>query len=102
MDHLDGERAAAGQSFGGSRSRAQKVCQFCLCMPELIDGISERVDGIERLVDRDRPSLCLVDVDKRQEHIELVALLRALWCAPTRLDRGERIAVVLVRANRPD
>src|SRR5437764_8944561 len=71
-------------------------------MAELVYGIPEHVDRIEGLVDLDRPSLCLVDFDEREEHIELVALLRTLRCAPAGLDRRERCAVILVCANGPD
>ena len=47
-------------------------------MAEFVYGITEHVDRIEGLVDLDRPSLCLVDFDERDEHIKLVALLRTL------------------------
>src|SRR3979409_824583 len=71
-------------------------------MAELIYGIAEHADRIEGRVDLDRPSLCLVDFDEREEHIKPVALLGTLRCAPTVLDRCERCAVILVCANGPD
>src|SRR5262249_42973896 len=52
--------------------------------------------------DVDRPSLRLIDVDQREQHIELVALLGALRRAPTGFDLGERYAMVFVGANWPD
>jgi len=70
-------------------------------MAEFVYGIPEHIDRIEGLVDLDRPSLCLVDFDEREEYIKLVALLRTLKCAPTGLDRCERCAVILVGANGP-
>src|SRR5947199_1282584 len=58
-------------------------------MAEFVYGIPEHVDRIEGLVDLDRPPLCLVDFDEREEHIKLVTLLRTLRCSPTGLDRCE-------------
>src|ERR1700680_3686196 len=101
VDHLDRERAPTRKNFRGTRPRAQEFCQLRLSVPELVDRIPEHIDRIESPLDFDRPSLCLVDVDQREEHIELVAFLRSLRCTPTGLDRSKRRAVILVRANRP-
>src|ERR1700686_4851585 len=102
VDHLDGKRTPTRKNFRGTRARAQKFRELRLGMPEFVDGIPEHIDRIEGLLDFDRPSLCLVNVDQREEHIELVAFLRSLRCTPTGFDGGERCAVILVRGNRPD
>jgi hypothetical protein len=46
-------------------------------MAEFVYGVPEHVDRIEGLVDLDRLSPCLVDFNEREEHIKLIALLRA-------------------------
>src|SRR5882724_3808367 len=102
VNHLDRERSPARKNLRRARARVQKFCQLGLGMAELVYGIPEHVDRIEGFVDLDRPSLGFVDFDEREQHIELVTLLRALSCAPTSLDRRERCAVILVCANGPD
>src|ERR1700674_5408239 len=89
VDHLDGKRAPTRKNFRGTRARAQKFRELRLGMPELVDGVPEHIDRIEGLVDFDRPRFSLVDVDQREEHIELVAFLCSLRCTPPGLDRGE-------------
>src|SRR5438876_11001675 len=102
VNHLDRERSPTRKNLRRTRARAQKFSQLGLGMAEFVHGIPEHVDRIEGLVDLDRPSLCLVDFDEREEHIKLVALLRTIRRAPTGLDRCERCAVILVCANGPD
>ena len=64
-------------------------------MPKLVDGIPEHIDRVESLVDFDRPSLGLIDVDEGKQHIELVAVVGALRRAPLGFDLSERRAVIL-------
>jgi hypothetical protein len=54
-------------------------------MAKLFFSVPEHVDGIKGLVDLDWPSLGFVEFDEREQHIELVALLRALRYTPTGL-----------------
>src|SRR5256885_11469606 len=68
VDHLDCECAPTRKNLRRTRARTQKFCQLGLRMAEFVYGISEHVDGIEGLVDLDRPSLGLVDFDEREEH----------------------------------
>src|SRR5215471_12085386 len=95
VDHLDRKRAPAGQNFRGTRARSEEFRQLSLSVTEFVDGVAEHVDRVEIPVDVDRPSLRLIDVDQREQHIELVALLSALRRAPTGFDLRERRAMVL-------
>ena len=49
-------------------------------MPQLIDGMVERVHGVKALVDLYWPSLRLVYFEKREEHLEPVTFVGALQC----------------------
>src|SRR6266436_6300761 len=69
---------------------------------EFLDRIVKHVDRIEALVDVDRPSLCFIYFDKREEHVEPVTFLGALRCAPAGVDLGERGSMIFVRTDRPD
>ena len=60
------------------------------------------VDRIEAFIHFDRPTLALIEVDQREQHIELVTLLRSLRCTPAGVDLGERSAVLFVCTNWPN
>ena len=62
----------------------------------------QHVDGNEGLIDCDRPSPCLVNIDEREEDIELVAFLDAHRSASAGFDHGQRRTVILVCADWPD
>ena len=71
-------------------------------MPEFIDRVVEHVDRIEAFIDRHRPSLRFVYLDKGEKNVQPVACLGAFSRAPGGLDLGERGPVIFVRTDRPD
>src|SRR5258708_1495389 len=62
----------------------------------------QHIDRIELFRRLDRPAPRLIALDQSNEHVESVALFRTFRRAPAGFDLGERGAMVLVVADRPD
>src|SRR5262249_9003015 len=101
VNHLDRERTPARENFGSARARAQELSQLGLGVAKLRERIVKHVNRIKTRADLDWPPFCLVYLDKRREHIELVAFLGALRRTPAGFDLSERCAVIFVGTNRP-
>ena len=75
--------------------------QFCLALPEFIDRIVKYIDRIKAFSGLDGPSLCFIDLSKREKHVKPIAFFGALGCSPAGLNSGERgFVIFLVRVGR--
>jgi hypothetical protein len=97
VDHLDCERALSIEELRGARLRSDNIGKLGLGAAHVADRI---VQDVNRVGDRNGPTIALIGIDKRREHVGDLCLARVFPGAPEALNLAHSGLMVGLIANR--